>query len=77
MFILKYGTILERPRNWIKSKHKKFEDLFSCALCLGFWCGAISQIVPTFLLVMFSAAGVCWVTDVIFGVIIDRFQTPV
>lgn len=74
MFILKYGTILDQPRNWIKSKHTKLNDLFSCALCLGFWCGAAVQLVPHFIIVMLSCAAVCWIVDVVFGFIIDFSQ---
>lgn len=74
MFILKYGTILNQPRNWLKGKHEKLNDLFSCALCLGFWCGGIIQIVPQFLIVMLSVAAVCWIVDVVFGAIIDYSQ---
>jgi hypothetical protein len=37
-FILKYGSILNWPRNFL-IKWKFFEQLFDCALCLGFWVG--------------------------------------
>jgi hypothetical protein len=37
-FILKYGAILNWPRNFL-TRWKFFELLFDCGLCLGFWCG--------------------------------------
>jgi hypothetical protein len=37
-FILKYGAILNLPRNFLM-RFKFFELLFDCCLCLGFWCG--------------------------------------
>ena len=45
--IVKYGFILQVPREWVKNKacfiSPKFglyiEKLLSCAQCLGFWCG--------------------------------------
>lgn len=76
MFILKYGTILNRPRNWIKRQHAKLNDLFECSLCLGFWTGIILGFPYSLWYMPFISAGVCWITDVVFGIIIDRFQTP-
>lgn len=39
VWILKDSYILERPRNWIKSKSASLSKLFSCGMCLGFWVG--------------------------------------
>ena len=77
MFILKYGTIFDTPRNWFKKKHKKLNELLTCSLCLGFWCGGIINIIPQFILIMLSSAAVCWIIDTVFGIIIDNFQKPV
>lgn len=38
VLILKYGSILDKPRNFL-TKWKFFKQLFDCGLCLGFWCG--------------------------------------
>lgn len=38
-FILKYGFILNVPRDWLKGKSVYFKELLSCSQCLGFWCG--------------------------------------
>lgn len=40
-FILKYGFILNVPRNWLKNKSVYLNELLSCSQCLGFWCGLI------------------------------------
>jgi hypothetical protein len=62
-FILKYGAIL----NFIRTPLKRlsfFNELFSCALCMGFWIGLIysglSQYHITF---SFYTAATCWVAD--------------
>ena len=41
MWILKYGTSLNRPRSYLCSLHPLIKELFSCSLCLGFWSGAV------------------------------------
>lgn len=40
-FILKYGFILNVPRNWLKGKSVYLKELLSCSQCLGFWCGLV------------------------------------
>ena len=45
--IIKYGFILQVPREWVKNKARFIssilgtyvEKLLSCSQCLGFWCG--------------------------------------
>ena len=45
--IIKYGFILQVPREWVKNKARSInatfglyiEKLLNCAQCLGFWCG--------------------------------------
>ena len=69
MFILKYGTIFNRPRHFL-SRCIILKDLFSCSLCLGFWVGII---IGSFLyyfssdyelgLLPFVSAACCWVID--------------
>jgi hypothetical protein len=70
-FILKYGSILNWPRN-ILCKLKFFDELFKCSLCLGFWSGVtVSYISYNFkfnltmniLLLPFISSGVCWFAD--------------
>ena len=39
VWIIKDSYILSSPRNYIKSKSKHLNELLSCSLCLGFWCG--------------------------------------
>lgn len=38
LFILKYGQILNTPRNFL-TQWRFFGVLFNCAMCLGFWSG--------------------------------------
>lgn len=44
MFILKYGTILDKPREFI-CRLKFFREMFNCSMCLGFWCGVMVAVV--------------------------------
>lgn len=39
--LLVYGTIFDKPRNFIKSKSDFFGELVSCPMCMGFWVGAL------------------------------------
>lgn len=39
--LLVYGSIFNKPRDWIKSKSDFFGELVSCPMCTGFWVGAL------------------------------------
>jgi len=39
-YILMYGSILDKPRNFLMRKFGWFRKLITCPLCTGFWCGA-------------------------------------
>ena len=39
-YILMYGSIFNRPRNFLMRKFRWFRRLITCPLCTGFWCGA-------------------------------------
>ena len=70
MFILKYGTILNVPRNLL-CRVSLLKDLFKCSLCLGFWTGVVVAIVNwcfisqhnTLLLLPFVSSACCWIVD--------------
>jgi hypothetical protein len=66
-FIVKYGSILNFVRTPLK-KIKFFEELFACALCLGFHIGLWSSMFIKFDLLTnistaFYSAAICWVAD--------------
>jgi len=70
MWILKYGTILDTPRNIIKSKSKFLTELLNCSLCLGFWCGVLITLplclysfTIQYLLLPLASSAVCWSLD--------------
>jgi hypothetical protein len=71
MCILKYGSILNTPRNFICSLHPKIKELFNCSLCLGFWVGLFIGICEyhvfrndiNYFYLPFVSAGVCWFLD--------------
>ena len=39
LWIIKSGSILNKPRSWITRKSRFFATLFRCSLCIGFWIG--------------------------------------
>ena len=41
-YILMYGSLLNKPRNFLMSKLRWFRNLITCPLCTGFWCGLIT-----------------------------------
>jgi hypothetical protein len=43
--IIVWGSIFERPRNFIKKHSKFFGDLISCTLCTGTWVGFFMSII--------------------------------
>ena len=62
-WIIKYGSILNMPRNLIR-KIPLFDNLFKCSLCLGFWTGVIVSLsTDNNMLLPFASAGICWFFD--------------
>lgn len=61
-WILKYGTILNKPRRLI-CNISLFNELFKCSLCLGFWVGVIGMCLTDNILLPFASAGFCWFVD--------------
>lgn len=41
-YILMYGSILNGPRNFLMRKFRWFQNLITCPLCTGFWCGVVT-----------------------------------
>ena len=41
-YILMYGSLFNRPRNFLMRKCRWFRNLITCPLCTGFWCGLIT-----------------------------------
>lgn len=68
-FILKYGAIL----NFIKkplSKFNFFKELFSCALCMGFWIGLLYSTNTAYPYTFaFYSAATCWLGDYLIQII--------
>lgn len=42
--ILVYGSILEKPRNWIKKHSNFFGELLGCMMCTSTWVGFFMSI---------------------------------
>ncbi len=41
-YMLMYGSIFNRPRNFLMRKFRWFQRLITCPLCTGFWCGLVT-----------------------------------
>tara|TARA_R100000805_G_C3585633_1_gene88491 strand:- start:412 stop:714 length:303 start_codon:yes stop_codon:yes gene_type:complete len=70
MCILKYGSILNVPRNFLCNISSTLKELFSCSLCLGFWCGVIVAVIDALyynskfnIFLPFISSGVCLFLD--------------
>lgn len=67
--ILKYGSITEDFRTYCKAVIPKGEELISCSMCLGFWCGVVIYFSSFLLedkvnfLFPLASSGFCWVMD--------------
>lgn len=63
-WILRYGSILNWPRNLI-FKITLLKSLFNCSLCLGFWVGLLYSLVSdvSFYIIPFASAAFCWFFD--------------
>ena len=62
-FILKYGAILNFIRNPL-CKIPFFKELFSCALCMGFWIGLLYSTVSSYSITFaFYTSALCWIAD--------------
>ncbi len=78
VWILKYGTILNFIRTPLCNLHPKIKELFSCALCLGFWVGCLHSLILyfsgswptlTWFYYPFASAAFCWFFDCVINAI--------
>jgi hypothetical protein len=67
--ILMYGTILNKPRKWLTTRYNIINELLSCALCTGFWCGLILEL--NIIFGLYSAA-TCYIIHLITGILLDK-----
>ena len=67
--ILMYGTILDKPRIWLTTRYNIINELLSCALCTGFWCGLILEF--NIIYGLYSAA-TCYIIHLITGLLLDK-----
>ncbi len=71
MWIIKYGSILSFPREYLKSVSSVLKELIECSMCLGFWCGVFFSFISyknsglnvELLYMPFIASGACWLFD--------------
>ena len=38
-YIAMYGSLFNKPRNFLMRKFNSFRRMITCPLCTGFWCG--------------------------------------
>ena len=58
--ILMYGTIFNTPRKWLVARYSIINELLSCALCTGFWCGLLIK--QDIIFALYSAA-TCYIIN--------------
>tara|TARA_Y100000361_G_scaffold153900_4_gene177174 strand:- start:9863 stop:10153 length:291 start_codon:yes stop_codon:yes gene_type:complete len=71
MWILKHGSILSLPREYIKSISNTMKNLLECSMCLGFWCGVVFLLINfkvsgfniELIYLPFASSAVCWFFD--------------
>lgn len=71
MWILRYGSIFNTPREYLCQKSKVLNKLLNCSLCLGFWCGVFVGIFNYYFinqsliycLMPLASSAVCWFFD--------------
>lgn len=49
LFILKYGYILQKPRNFLKDSCNLLNEFLTCCMCMGFWVGLLISLFYTIL----------------------------
>ena len=67
--ILMYGTIFNVARKWLTTRYKFLNELFTCALCTGFWCGLIIK--QNIIFALYSAA-ICYILHLVIEVLINK-----
>lgn len=72
--ILVYGSIFNRPRDWLKSRFNILNEFLSCTLCVGFWTGAIVSLsinpinnIELHAVIALASAAASWLYDSIVG----------
>jgi len=76
-FILKYGSILAFLRERL-TRYGFFRELFSCALCLGFWSGLITGGIHQQYNILMCApygAAISWVADFYIDLLISKIKS--
>lgn len=77
-YILKQGRILNEIRSFLIKLHPIIKDLFSCAMCLGFWSGIfigiLAQItIPEIIILGFATSFLGYISFIIITVIEDFY----
>lgn len=69
-----HGTIFDSARNYFIEKLYWFEDLITCSVCTGFWCGlGLAPFffnIDIFLPVAFYSSAVCYILHLLTGALI-------
>lgn len=73
--IVVYGSIFDRPRNWLKSKLNILNEFLSCTLCVGFWSGLVTSLCLNSLdknhevhaVIALASAAASWLYDSVVG----------
>jgi hypothetical protein len=81
VWIIKDSYIFQNPRNKLKSISPFFNELFNCALCIGFWVGIGLSFFEYFYLNIkenlfynpFASSAFCWFFDSILDLVQEQY----
>jgi hypothetical protein len=70
--IIIYGSIFNKPRNWVKDRSTILKAFLGCSLCVGFWSGLTVSLLcnaqPTEHIILALCGSSCsWLYDSIVG----------
>ena len=68
-----YGNIFAGIRDTL-SKNKFFKDLFTCALCTGFWAGLLIGTVSTYNPLVFAlySSSICFILHLVTEIMLNK-----
>ena len=71
LFILKYGYILQKPRNFLKDSCNLMNEFLTCSMCMGFWVGLILSLIYSLFVISAPFTFVILFNSIMFGFMIS------
>lgn len=71
LFILKYGYILQKPRNFLKDSCNLMNEFLTCCMCMGFWVGLIVSLIYSIFIISLPFNFILLFNSIMFGFMIS------